>query len=336
MCFAATAHSFQGQTIIKPNKLVTDIRTVFEPAQAYVMLSRVQCIQQLFILGELAEKKFYISEKALSELRKLEAKSINRNPPSWELQIEGSYKISLLNCRDIMTKYLDLSEDLMRHKSDIICLNETHLTDNNSNKEALLLPGYKLKLNSAGVGKGIASYFKDEKFYFDQNKVVQKAQIMKLKSETIDVINIYRSSDAKNQDDKDIILEMQKIIKKEKLTIICGDMNLCYTQHRQNIIFIFLQNLGFNQLVNEATHIKGGHIDLLFSNHESFRFEIDVLLYSTYYTCKDHDALLLTVKPKEEKIQENKYTRRSNRILQQRKRKANSEENRQPKKPKID
>ena len=39
LCFAATSHKFQGQTIRKPNNLAADFRTVFEAAQSYVMLS---------------------------------------------------------------------------------------------------------------------------------------------------------------------------------------------------------------------------------------------------------------------------------------------------------
>ena len=41
LAFAATAHKVQGQTVKKPNSLLIDLRTVREPAQAYVMLSRV-------------------------------------------------------------------------------------------------------------------------------------------------------------------------------------------------------------------------------------------------------------------------------------------------------
>jgi len=36
--FVATAHKVQRQTVKKPNKLIADIRSVPEPAQAYVML----------------------------------------------------------------------------------------------------------------------------------------------------------------------------------------------------------------------------------------------------------------------------------------------------------
>ena len=39
---AITAHKIQGQTIPKPLKVVLDIASVFDDAQAHVMLSRVQ------------------------------------------------------------------------------------------------------------------------------------------------------------------------------------------------------------------------------------------------------------------------------------------------------
>ena len=46
LCFSATSHHFQGQTIYKPNTSANDFRTVFEAAQSYVMLSRVQALSQ--------------------------------------------------------------------------------------------------------------------------------------------------------------------------------------------------------------------------------------------------------------------------------------------------
>ena len=46
-----------------------DIKTVWEPAQAYVMLSRVQSIEQLFIVGELPQEKIYTKKSAEDELK---------------------------------------------------------------------------------------------------------------------------------------------------------------------------------------------------------------------------------------------------------------------------
>ena len=42
LAWAVTTHKFQGQTVKAPQKVAIDLRSVFEAAQAYVMLSRVQ------------------------------------------------------------------------------------------------------------------------------------------------------------------------------------------------------------------------------------------------------------------------------------------------------
>ena len=107
MCFAATTHKFEGGTIIKPNKLAADLRTVFEDAMAYVMLSRVQDIDQLYIVGSLPEHKFSVSRKCLEELKNLFQKSVNNSPPKWE-QNKGSIKISALNVHSILDKAEDI------------------------------------------------------------------------------------------------------------------------------------------------------------------------------------------------------------------------------------
>ena len=47
-------------------------------------------------------------------------------------------------------------------------------------------------------------------------------------------------------------------------------------------------------MVSEATHLAGGRIDQAWCNYTGGPVEVDVTLYSPYYTCKDHDALLFT------------------------------------------
>ena len=42
---AITAHKIQGQTIPWPSKVVLDLNSVFEDAQAHVMLSRAQRLE---------------------------------------------------------------------------------------------------------------------------------------------------------------------------------------------------------------------------------------------------------------------------------------------------
>ena len=69
----------QGLTFKKPSSLVADLRSVREPAQAYVILSRVQALSQLFILEYLNEEKITSSTIALAELKRMEEVAINAN-----------------------------------------------------------------------------------------------------------------------------------------------------------------------------------------------------------------------------------------------------------------
>ena len=83
LAHAITAHKIQGNTVPFPAKVLLDLSSVFEPAQAYVMLSRVQCIDQVYIYKELKEDKIRTSEIALEELRRLKKISLNENPQKW-------------------------------------------------------------------------------------------------------------------------------------------------------------------------------------------------------------------------------------------------------------
>ena len=111
LCFATTSHKFQGQTVVKPNKIVVDLQTVFAAAQAYVMLSRVQSIEQLFILCSLPKDKIYADAKALEELDRLNNVSMNNNPPLWEKNDKSLIKVFSLNCQSLLGKICHIQED---------------------------------------------------------------------------------------------------------------------------------------------------------------------------------------------------------------------------------
>merc|ERR1711954_499797 len=83
LAWAVTVHKFQGQTVKAPQKVVVDLRSVFEAAQAYVMASRVQELDQLFILEELPQEKIYANQSALAEMDRLVQVSVNKNLTPW-------------------------------------------------------------------------------------------------------------------------------------------------------------------------------------------------------------------------------------------------------------
>ena len=96
LAWAVTVHKFQGQTVKSPQKVVIDLRSVFEPAQAYVMASRVQELEQLYILEELPQEKIYANTAAMAEIDRLITVSINNNPTKWESKDDGLTKVSFL------------------------------------------------------------------------------------------------------------------------------------------------------------------------------------------------------------------------------------------------
>ena len=290
LCFAATAHKFQGQTVVKPKKLTVDLRYAHGAAMAYVMLSRVQSLMQLFILEALPPKKIYADGQALGELERLNRISINKNPPRWEKSVNG-FKIMALNCRSLSQHFKHIEKDPNIQFGDVICLSEAWLPHEFSGNK-FQMGGLKLCTNNAGPGKGLATYFKGNIFShsIDINSV--NIQVSKLSSPALDVISVYRSQHGNLQQLTEHLLSM---IDKSQPTLICGDFNVCLKTSSNNHLTKTLETHGFLQYVREATHIKGGHIDHVYFKQGERKMDVNVCLYSPYYLATDHDALLITV-----------------------------------------
>ena len=77
LAFAITSHKIQGQTISSPKNVVQDLNSIFEDAQAHVMLSRVQQLDQIFILDSFDERTIRTSPIGLAELNRLQHQSIH-------------------------------------------------------------------------------------------------------------------------------------------------------------------------------------------------------------------------------------------------------------------
>ena len=172
-------------------------------------------------------------------------------------------------------------------KSSIIALSETWLNPN----DILTIGGFKTHINSIGPGKGIALYFKEDTFkqIIDINE--EKIQITKVGSKDIEVIAIYRSEQGNT---RQLIQHLNDIIQPEIPTIICGDFNICYRATRNNRVTKFIENLGFLQLMKEATHIRGRIIDhFYFRGGVKIQENPRVHRYSPYYS--DHDAICVTI-----------------------------------------
>ena len=290
LAFAVTVHKVQGQTIERPLNCVIDLRSVFEGAQAYVMMSRIKELEQLFILEELTEGKIYPIKKALDEIKRLQDVSINSNPSSWDKEPKSNViKVSYLNTRSIVNKFGNIEADLSLRQSDLIILAETWIQANTEVSGKYDLETYDTHLNSSGRGRGLAIFYKEEhENICDHNE--DYIDITKIESEEMDVIAIYRSKEGCLVR---LLQKIEDIINCSKSTLIIGDMNICNKKMEHNELRKFLEGKAFKQIINKATHIDGGHINHAYIlNIGNFEETPEVELIPKYYS--DHDAICIS------------------------------------------
>ena len=290
LAFAVTVHKVQGQTIDRPMKVVMDLRSVFEGAQAYVMLSRVRELSQLYILGELPEKKIYPIQSALEEIKRLEKVSINNILNSWDKPARSEVlKISFLNTRSVLRKFGNIQADVSLLQSDIMILGETWIPNDLKHTTEFQLEKFTSHYNNSGRGKGLAVFSKLGCMKItDHNE--ENINISKIEGPDLNIIAIYRS---KEGNVSTLIDKLQELIEISKTTIIIGDMNLCNKKIPDNALRKYLERKEFRLLTNEATHIDGSHIDHAYVvNNGNFKHDPEIHLIAKYYS--DHDAICIS------------------------------------------
>ena len=285
LAFAVTAHKIQGQSIPKPLKVAVDMGGTFTPSQAYVMLSRVEDIEQIVIMQDFKDSNVRIDPKALAELHEMNERCINRNPEPWRDGKEGT-RIAALNIMNLKNSLEYLVQDPTMKFADIICLSETWL---NQGEEGFSMEGYEVAYNSVGAGKGVAAFYKAEVFKIRNDCRLERAQMSMFESPEVDVIVVYRSQ---GQNLEEIADKVDVWRNPAKLTVVCGDMNVCLKKEARNKLTVELESMGFAQLNEEATHIGGGHIDHMYVSREAIG-SATLERYTPFYS--DHDALCLTI-----------------------------------------
>ena len=295
LAFAATAHKFQGQTVQKPMCLVVDLMTVREPAQAYVMLSRVQEIDQVFIVEKLPADKLKPSIVALKEVNRL--KEIPSNCSflqQWCSADKDRIRIAFLNTRSLQKHFKDLQCNWTLCSCDILCISETWFKQEQLESE-YILKGYEHPhLVSVGPGKGLATYAKTS-FQPVADVCRSNYQISKFACDNCEVISVYRSESAPYED---VLCDIAQICNDEKLTILGGDFNVCVLKNEHNLLIKGLTQFGFIQMISEATHIAGGAIDHCYIRQAvgytgSQLTSKNTYIHSVYWS--DHDAILISM-----------------------------------------
>ena len=279
LAFASTAHKVRGLTVKKTNNLVVDLRTVREAAQAYVILSRVQALSQLFILESVSADKITASWVAMEELKRLERDAINA---------KQKQKTSIISCniRSIKKNFDNLVSASATKRANVMCLQETWLDPLAPECNHLLVSaGWMQHSNSVGKGKGIATFYTENyKWAMDITKPLY--QFTKIVSEQLEVINVYRSEGAETNN---FLNDLCGLISSVKQTMILGDFNLCYMSESFHQLFQALKGMGYKQIVEDPTSIKGRLIDLAFISPTDSDVFKKAHQQSQFFT--DHDLI---------------------------------------------
>ena len=170
----------------------------------------------------------------------------------------------------------------MEH-ANVICLQETWIEPHSSSMNVFEADGWMQHNVCIGRGRGVTTLF-NNRFHLKSDVKYESFQMIKIASQELDIINIYRSTDAETSL---FVNEIFRMIDPMRRTFIMGDFNLCFAAERNHSIFVALEAMEFQQLVQKATHIEGRLIDLMFTN--VIKENIMVTQYAQYFT--DHDLL---------------------------------------------
>ena len=236
--------------------MVVDVTSVHQPGMAYVMLSRVQSIEQLHIIEKLDPLKITVNDKVIKEARRMNRVSINQNPCDWMKNTETpKLKVCSFNTCSLRKHIEDIRTDPVLMQSDILFVQETWLEEEEEEEERYQLEGYQAHFTSPGRGKGIATYIKKGlRSIMGIDKFGEpNFQLAKVDMKKMDVIGIYRSRD---EPLSQLTQHLRQFIDPEKDTLVLGDVNICAT--KTNDLGNYFQQEGFRQLVSLPTHIGGG------------------------------------------------------------------------------
>ena len=226
--FTSNYNFLQGQTVTKPNALVVDVQSCHKPGMCYVMLSRVQSLEQLNIVKDLDTEKITVDKDVLKEAKRMWQVSVNRNPGSWmDRQKVQGLRVCSLNVRSLRRHVEDVRGDPVLQQADILFCQETWLTQEEERQEVYQLAGYEGHFVSEGAGKGIGHYVREGTPFLSRHTFsLPTMQIVKICLAGLDIINVYRSQE---EPFHSVVSHLKQFISKDIDTLLVGDLNYCYS-----------------------------------------------------------------------------------------------------------
>lgn len=248
--YAFTAHKLQGVTLKRGTDMICHGHKQVKRGMIYVMLSRCESIDNVFLADNVDLNKIKCDIPALFETQRLE--QIDQVPISKKQKFDIFY----LNIYSLNNKLDDLLNDIEPMQSDIICLVETWLQPGTQ----MTWPNKQFHDASVGKGNGVCIFRPHGNEYQIVTTIAkpnyQMISMTIIKDAPIQLFLLYLSQNAS-------LDEVTESIKKAilpKFNVMClGDFN--QDKHITNSLTRYLKEIGLTQLIQEPTHKKGNTID---------------------------------------------------------------------------
>ena len=247
---------------------------------AYIMMGRVENVQNLYITGTFDEKKIRCDKKALQEALRLERISL-----SWKTRDVCYLSIVSMNVRSLVKHQRDVLADYKVLQKDVICLQETWLYPEQEKNNSLA--DYTSNFASVGKGKGLATFTKPPvEGNVSLVDIHTTFQLMSTQVKGIMLISVYISSNCSNLE---AVVEFLSQNSSDKC-IIMGDFN--FTPDSSNIITRQLQAWNIFQLIKSPTHKDGNILDHVYVS-KSLSALVSADIHYIYYS--DHQGLFINI-----------------------------------------
>ena len=155
LAWASTAHSMQGVTVKQGSKVVVHFHKKFKPGMAYVMLSRCERLQDLFITGDFTIGKIKCNPQALEDFIRL-SESFQSTLLQRQKEL-GCLRISFLNVMNIWPHLEDIKQSSLLMSSTVLGLAETWMEPGTT----VDFPNFQAIFESIGSGKGLAAFYRE-------------------------------------------------------------------------------------------------------------------------------------------------------------------------------
>ena len=302
LAWASTIHKVQGLTT---DTIVVSFEGTFYPGQAYVALSRVRNLSGLYILN-FDPAKIKVDDAITSEMERLRKNPLKEISHHVNQDSDiPNLRLSHLNVRGIKYHQKDLELDELVMHSDILCLSETFLKNedkfsgsslnrNDMNVFCVNRP-HEASKKQAGSGGILVAARQDLKPKLVGNSISNDLEQLTIQLENnmcpLYIISVYRPP----RGNMKLFLEELALLLKQinAVNIECilvGDFNEDISNSAGSIS-PFLQSYGFQQRTKKATRDSGSLLD-----HTYTSAKINITSCSvrdTYYS--DHDFVSLVL-----------------------------------------